>query len=87
MGKGLSICIGNQKINTIKVSIDHIIDSIAASPANANDSDAWPQFLHSLWNSQIDAHDSLPSILRLLVLAVIVTAGYLVLTRAGRHVR
>jgi hypothetical protein len=40
MGKRLTICVSNQKFNAFKVSLNHIINSIASCAANTNDCDA-----------------------------------------------
>ena len=63
MRQRLTICIGNQKINTFKIGINHVVNSIAAGPANTNNGDTWTQFLHCLWNCEVDSHDNLPCLL------------------------
>ncbi len=59
MGKRLAISIGDQKIYPFKIGIDHIIDRVAACPANTDNGDTRTQFLHGLWDCEVDSHDNL----------------------------
>ena len=57
MGKRLTVGIGDQKINTLKIGVDHIIHGITASATNTNNGDAGTKLLHCLWNGKVDGHD------------------------------
>jgi hypothetical protein len=61
MGKRLPIGVRDKEIDSIEVRVDHVVDGIAASAANTDDGDARTQFLHCLWNGQIDGHETLPA--------------------------
>ena len=60
MGKRLPIGVRDKEIDSIEVGVDHVVDGIAASAANTDNGDARTQFLHCLWNGQIDGHETLP---------------------------
>ena len=60
MGERLTVSIGDQEIDAIKVGIDHVVDSVAAGTADTDYGDTRPQFLHGLGNGQIDGHEFLP---------------------------
>ena len=63
MRQRLTVCIGDQKIDAIQISIDHVVDGIAAGPANTDNGDARAQFLHGLRNGEVDGHASLPFVM------------------------
>ena len=60
MCQRLTVGIGDQKIDAIQISIDHVVDGIAACAANTDNGDARAQFLHGLRNRKVDGHASLP---------------------------
>jgi hypothetical protein len=57
MSKRLTVSIGDQKINTLKIGVDHIVHGIAASATNTNNGDAGTKLLHCLRNGKVDCHD------------------------------
>ena len=57
----LSVGVGDEEVDTVKIGVDHVVDGIAAGAADTDYGDAGPQFLHGLRNRQVDGHESLPS--------------------------
>ena len=57
MCQSLTIGVGNKKINTFKIGIDHVVDSVASGTANTNNGDPGAQFLHILRYCKVNGHD------------------------------
>jgi hypothetical protein len=57
MCQSLTIGVGNKKINTLKIGIDHVVDSVASGTANTNNGDTGAQFLHILRYCKVNGHD------------------------------
>ncbi len=44
-GKGLSVSVGNDKLDTLQVCLDHVVDGIASGTANTKDQDPGLEFM------------------------------------------
>src|SRR5690606_14250284 len=59
-GQGLGIRVGNDEVDALEASGDHVVDSVAAAATDAEDGDPRLQ-LGDIWLLQLDGHFRLPS--------------------------